>query len=1598
MRDLMLIVFSNIGARRCPKVNVTYLVAGCLSLFAIVSTGSPASPLASGPDPSSTLQRVNRTLPAVAPMRAGLEFSANPTAQELWRARVFEEPLVPVGDEPSVVENAALASALLSYSKRTRPDDFSAFADFLQQFPKSPWRAALLTDLGLEYYNTAYYSRALAAWSEAWLLAKDATDVKGKAIADRAVGELIAMHARLGHMVEVELLLKSIEGRPLSGPATERVANARGGLADMQERPEISFRCGPLALLRIVLAAEPEKAREVTPIIHVSASTQRGFSLQKVAELSQKIGLNYQMARRANGAAYIVPSVVHWKVGHYAALIRQEGDRYLLQDPTFRNDVWATQTALDAETSGYFVVPAGKLPAGWSPVEFAEGGTVWGKGNVGGPDSGGGGAAAPPPSCQGMAVSTVDLLFVSLTLSDNPVGYSPPVGPAVRFTAHYNQRDAAQPAIFTYSNFGPKWTFDWLAYITDNPMSTNADVQYYRMGGFSRNFSGFNPGTQSFALQMYDRSRLTRTSANSYEMLSGDGSTLVFSQPDGSTGTSRKVFLTQIVDSTGNAVTLTYDGLLRLVAVTDAIGQVTTLSYANPTDTYKITKVTDPFGRFATFDYDATNRLNKITDVIGLTSQFTYDPGSDFINALTTPYGTTSFTKSESGTTRSLETLYPDGNRERVEFNQSTNTGIAMVDAPASVPTGMATHDDYLIYRNTFFWSRTGCATGYGDYTKARIYHWLHTSDYASASAILESTKAPLEGRIWYNYPGQNDPIAVGVNNLPTRIGRVLDDGSTQLRTYAYDGFGNVTSSVDPAGRTFSYLYSTNGIDLLEVRQTRAGNNELLSKMTYNTQHLPLIQTDAAGQTTTFTYNARGQLLTTTNPKGETTTNTYDPNGYLIAVDGPLPGTSDRVTATYDGYGRAQTKTDVSGYTLTFDHDALDHLIKITHPDSTYEQFTYDRLDPVVIRDRAGRQTLLEYNNVRQMTKRTDPLGRVTLFQWCTCGDLSSLTDPLGRTTFWNKDVQGRLTSKQYGDGSQIQYFYDNTTSRVRQVIDEKQQVSQFTFNRDDTLKSTLYANATVSTPGVSYTYDPDYQRVSSMTDGTGTTLYAYNPVTASPSLGAGRLASVDGPLPNDKITYGYDELGRRISTAIDGVASTVTFDAAGRITTAANALGSFGYAYDGASSRMVSETFPNGQTAARSYGGKLADNELQRITYTVGAAPVSEFIYGRDVPAARINSWSQQVGAQPPSIYNLGYDAANQIVSAAVTNSGALINSFAYNYDPAGNRLTERLTTLTNVFTYNALNQISTSMAAGPARTNEWNAEDRLATVIIGNLRTEFSYDGDGRLSSLRQLANGVQTSLRRFVWCENRLAEELDSSGAVTKRFFDQGVRIETGAAAGSYYYTRDHLGSIRELTDGSGNTRARYSYDPFGRQTKLTGDLDADFGFAGMFQTTGAGPLLTRFRAYDPELGRWLSRDPLKNAEFGEGPNLYLYVGDDPVNRTDPSGLCDGCEVQEKIFTYATGVLAMECEKYRQAAQAKCDEARKSDPSHAKATCEAQRRESETNCNGLLDSSAKPAAEGLRNCLLNCKACPDSPRYNFLGVSLSDFGRLHLGSDPL
>jgi RHS repeat-associated protein len=183
-----------------------------------------------------------------------------------------------------------------------------------------------------------------------------------------------------------------------------------------------------------------------------------------------------------------------------------------------------------------------------------------------------------------------------------------------------------------------------------------------------------------------------------------------------------------------------------------------------------------------------------------------------------------------------------------------------------------------------------------------------------------------------------------------------------------------------------------------------------------------------------------------------------------------------------------------------------------------------------------------------------------------------------------------------------------------------------------------------------------------------------------------------------------------------------------------------------------------------------------------------------------------------------------------------------------------------------------------GAGQTYTYDALNRLKTITQGANVTEFVYNGLGQ--RVQEKFNGTLT--KQWVWDGGaQPAEERDPSGNVTKRFFGGGEQI----GGINYYFATDHLGSIREMTDSSGTIRARYEYDPYGRQTKVSGDLEADFGFTGFYRHQSSGLNLTWFRAYDNELGRWTTRDPIE--EHG-GLNLYGYVGNNPISYIDPNGL--------------------------------------------------------------------------------------------------------------
>ena len=110
------------------------------------------------------------------------------------------------------------------------------------------------------------------------------------------------------------------------------------------------------------------------------ASPVTGFSLQNLVELAGKYQLPMVAAVRQKGTPMVTPAVVHWREHHYAAVIAEQDGQYLVQDPTFLTAEWIDGATLEAEASGYFLIPAHRLMAGWRSVPAGEAAQVFGQG------------------------------------------------------------------------------------------------------------------------------------------------------------------------------------------------------------------------------------------------------------------------------------------------------------------------------------------------------------------------------------------------------------------------------------------------------------------------------------------------------------------------------------------------------------------------------------------------------------------------------------------------------------------------------------------------------------------------------------------------------------------------------------------------------------------------------------------------------------------------------------------------------------------------------------------------------------------------------------------------------------------------------------------------------------------------------------------------------------------------------------------------------------------------------------------------------------------------------------------------------------------
>ena len=411
----------------------------------------------------------------------------------------------------------------------------------------------------------------------------------------------------------------------------------------------------------------------------------------------------------------------------------------------------------------------------------------------------------------------------------------------------------------------------------------------------------------------------------------------------------------------------------------------------------------------------------------------------------------------------------------------------------------------------------------------------------------------------------------------------------------------------------------------------------------------------------------------------------------------------------------------------------------------------------------------------------------------------------------------------------------------------------------------------------------------------------------------ANRLKTITNP-SGKTFTFSYDEMGRRKALSYpNSVAVSYQYDEAGRLTEITNKAVANGIlrsltspagkvsslAYD----KLKGTGYPSSVTAANQYdkAGSVTEPANKIAVMTESVISSNAYTYSAN------NNVITKTDLNGTTTYQ--YDATSQLTQAM---HPALTEAFTY--DDSGNRITETRDGSVVNYTHTAGNRIETR--DGVIYTHDNNGNIISKAGITGTTTYEYDYANrlnkvtmpDGTISEYKYDAlwrriekkitpsplvgegGGEGIIAARYLYDGlNMLAEYEDNNVLKTKythnRAIDDPLAMERNGQ--SYYYHKDALGSITTITDDQVNLVQWYQYDSFGKITDRMNPLfKQPYVFTGREYDEETGLYNYRFRYYDPEMGRFISEDPIG---FKKGSiNLFAYVSNNPVNKIDPLGL--------------------------------------------------------------------------------------------------------------
>jgi RHS repeat-associated protein len=715
----------------------------------------------------------------------------------------------------------------------------------------------------------------------------------------------------------------------------------------------------------------------------------------------------------------------------------------------------------------------------------------------------------------------------------------------------------------------------------------------------------------------------------------------------------------------------------------------------------------------------------------------------------------------------------------------------------------------------------------------------LTTSYTVDHGGLATSMTDPNGNQTGYTYDEAQRLAVTTAPTVPTET-----NGGTPVNTHpvaytGYDTFGEKVEVKDPDGNITTTAYDADGRVSTTTLPTYTppGSQTPITPQTsrgYDNDGRLISSTDALNHTTNYVNDQLGRVATVTDPNSGVTTATYDLLGDQLSTTDP---TGAQNQATYDYLGRKLTTSAVV---------RQDSATDTTH-------YAYDTTDPWLhtVTSPANVVTTYGYNNVGDVTSKTDGASNTTQYKYTGTDKLATTTYPDNTYATTSYDLAGRVVGVAQYDASHNQLTrlingYDGDSNLTSATQPDGTTTTQYAYTATNWPASEIQPISATDSITTSFGYDPAGNQTRS-SDGRGnpfiTTYNVWNlpesqiepATTAHPNAvdrtfttaydAAGRVASISSP-GGVSVTDTYDVLNRVTLLHGAGADAPTTdrsfgYDAAGRVTSAVTGVVSDTFTYD---DRGLL------RTTAGSSGATT-------LTYTADGLPQSR------VDAAGTTGYT--------------YDAADR--PATVTNTGVnVVVGYQYNVVSQPNLLTYNTTGDTRTLSYDSLHRLTgdqlktstgTSVATiGYGYDTNSNETSKTTTGFAGAASNSYTYDQANRLLSWN---NGTTTTTYAYDKSGNRIQAGTDvygydqrdelltsENGATSYTYTPRGT-LATQVGSATLTTTADAFGQVATQTPSAGGTANSYTYDALGRV------LQTGFAYTGTGNTLATDGVATYTR---------------------------------------------------------------------------------------------------------------------------------------------------------